>query len=68
MRTEILQELLERADAEPLGLRVRTNMVSALSNKIYEVKNSLGLDHLMIARPSEPDWLFIIHKSVELET
>lgn len=67
MRTEILRELLERADKEPLGLRVRTNMTNPMVNQLSEVRTALGLTHLMIARPSEPDWVFIVHKSAELE-
>ena len=68
MRTEILQELLERANAEPLGLAVRTNMTHAMNGHISEARTRLGFHHLMVARPSQEGWLFIIHKSVELET
>lgn len=67
MRLEIAREILTRANAEPIGLCIRTNMVHALNNQLSVFRKDLGFDNLMFCIPSIPDHLFIVHKSMELE-
>jgi hypothetical protein len=67
MRLEILQTLLERASAEPLGLAIETNNVQRLVTLLHEAKDGVPNLSVIICIPSIPNTVFLVQRSVELD-
>lgn len=61
----ILIELLESAANEPYGLCINTTNPDRLGQELHEQRTKLGLE-LMICKPTLPNTLFLIHRSLEL--
>lgn len=68
MKSELLTELFERASSLELGLVISTNNPDHLMKELHAHRKLVGRwTDLMIATPSQPNLLFLVHKSVELD-
>ena len=63
----ILSELFTRADSEPIGLVVQTTNVQALVVNLNIYRKAHRLHHLSICCTPDPNVIFIIRRSAELE-
>lgn len=64
------QSLLDRALDEDLGIVVEINNPEALIQRIHTARKALNdprYDSIMLCRTSNPEELFLIKKSVELD-
>ena len=67
MREEIYLNLLDRAMEEELGLAVETNNPQRLSSILHEHSKLDKYAPLQICVPSIPEYVFIAHRTVELD-
>lgn len=66
--TSNFEELFASAAKEEMGLRIETNNPGGFMKKLTQFKASRDdLAKFMICIPSEPNAVYIIKKSVELE-
>lgn len=68
MKPELLTSIFVRAAEEPIGLVIETNNAKVLLNKLYEHRKIVDQWYdLMIVQPSNPNEIFIVQKSMELD-
>lgn len=67
MKPELLTELIQRALDEEMGLIIKTNNQTRLVQELTAAKKALGATELIVARPSSPEEVFLVKKSVELD-
>lgn len=67
MKRELLNNLIERAVGEEMGLVVKTNNPVNLLVELRKARKELGIKGLIFARPSNESLVYIIKETVELD-
>lgn len=67
MRTQLLNDLIFRAQKEEMGIIIKTTNQEKLIQDLIKCRKILGITNLIIAKPSSVEEVYIVKETVELD-